>query len=427
MNGAPRSRRRLARRAGSALAIVGALPALWPAPAVAEHGATYNGHYGNAFVVGRATTGVEVAVMGGFHTDFPYHDPGSGYDQVAVQIGGAEPIVLTARPKLPGFKLELEEKSVRLVYESPQLAFDLLFDSVRHTNRYEGDPAKLGDYFIQQGIESPTGESPGFIYTPFELRGLRSASLRLRGRELKLRSLHGQAEEGRIDSPTDAVFRSAYDYLAAPTRDAGEPYTYVGFLTHSLHSGADGALDSYFRESGSDEFTMEKGTIADGNGHAVSAPFDNTGALPPGAENLGQFSADLGPGILYRKLVRLRDKSGRGLLVLSETIKEDTGKPDAEAPAISAARARPARLCLRRSGRCPKPGTTISLRLSEDALVTASARGSSSVARLDAKAGEVRVRFLPRGLAPGSRTLLVRATDELGNRSRAVRLKVRVR
>jgi hypothetical protein len=397
------------------------IAALLCAPAArADHGPRYRGDYANAFLTGRSADGRPVAVMAGYHTDFPYHDPGSNYDQLAVLVGGVEPTVLTVRPKLAGFKLELGEQRVRLSYSGARpraparLAFDLELASVRHTSRYEGDPAQLGDFFLEHGFGSD--ESPGFVYTPYELMRLVRGRLVFRGSTIRLASLHGQAEAGRIEAPTDPGFRSAYDYLAAPTLESPAPgpvasrppYTYLGFLTHALHSGSDGALDSYFRDTGSDEFTMERGELSDGNTHGAPEPFDNRGALPRGAGKLAQWSADLGPGILYRKLVRLRDRAGRALLVLSETIKEDgPAEQDSTRPAISRARV---------------SGASVSFRLSEDALVNVRFAGRGW--RLDRRAGanSFRVRARQTG-----RELTLRATDQRGNRSRLARLRVPAR
>jgi hypothetical protein len=393
-------------RAAAALAALAAA-LLLAGPALADHGPGYRGSYANAFVAGRTADGREVAVMGGPHTDFPYHHPGSGYDQVAVLVGKREAIVRTGRPKLPGFALELGERQARLRYEGRGVAFDLTFAAVQHVPRYYGDPMGFGDLFLQAGVRSE--QSPGFVYTPYELVGLQRGSLVLDGRSVELSSLHGQAEAGQLEAPTDRRFRSAYDYLAAPSL-GGSPYTYMAFSTRALHSGADGVLDPYLRESGSDEFTLEDGTAVTGNPHAAPRPFDNTRRLPSGARKLGQWAVDLGPGILYRKLVRLRDGTGRALLALSETIKEDPGAgPDATPPVISRVRARKGR---------------IAFRLSEPALV--SARLRRRLFRIEGGAGRNAFRLRRRGGPRSVRGVMaLRATDEAGNRSRRVRLLLR--
>jgi hypothetical protein len=407
----------------AALALLGA------APARADDAPTYRGDYGSAFMAGRTAAGKEVSVMVGFHTDFPYHDPSSHFDQLAVQVGGSEPTLVTGRPKLPGFTTELGEKTVRFSYTSHALAFDLVFASVRHTTRFEGDPAQLGDFFLQFGI--PSDQSPGFVYTPYELTGLLSGTLAVDGRAIKLGSLHGQAEAGHIDIPTDRRFQAGYEYLAAPTPGAGHharPFTYVDFNSYALHSGDEGVLDSYYRQTASDEFTMEGGALAGGNPHGVPTAYDNTGRLPHGATKLDQWAVDVGPGIIYRKLLRLRDRSGRGVLAFSETIKEDAGGgPDATPPVIVSAKATPATICAKRTARCRGTDTTISFVLSEDTLVSIHAEGSDATVLFDARAGPGAIHFSARGLAPGRRTLVLRATDQAGNRSRPVALRLTVR
>jgi hypothetical protein len=395
-------------RAAAALVAVAAVLAA-SATAQAAHGPAYRGKYANAFVAGWTTDGREVAVMGGPHTDFPYHDPGSGYDQIAVLVGDREAIVRTGRPKLDGFALELGERQARLTYSDPAVAFDLSFAAVRQTARYYGDPDGFGDLFLQNGIQSD--QSPGFVYTPYELSRLEHGSLVVGGRQVQLASLHGQAEEGQIEAPTDPRFRSAYDYLAVPSLDE-PPYTYMAFSTRALHSGSEGLLDPYLRATGSDEFTMEGGTTAPGNPHAAPRPFDNTRAPPPGSRRLGQWAVDLGPGILWRKLVRVADGSGRPLLALSESIKEEPRAGlDSVAPVISGAVIRRHRLAFA---------------LSEAALVHVRTR--RGVFRTDGNEGDNAVR-LPRRLRPrrGRRVVVLRAVDEAGNRSRSARLRLRSR
>ena len=371
-----------------------------PGTAGADHGPTYRGDYVNSFMAGRTADGRELSILAGAHTDFPYHDPGSGYDQVAVRLDGEEPLVITGRPHLDGLTIELDENKARIAYSGNGMSLDLTLHAVRHEQRYEGDPGQLGDLFIEQGYEP--GDSPGFVLTPYELTGLVRGSITLRGRRIRLAALHGQAEAGQIDVPTDPRFHSRFDYVAAPTTAAATAsYTYVGFETRALHSGSEGSLDSYFRDTGSDEFTMEGGSVSDGNPHGAPAPFSNRGRLPGGARKLAQWSVDLGPGILYRKLVRMRDEDGQAVELLSETIEEDDGAGrDEKAPAIAAARAAKKR---------------ISLRLSEPALVSCRARGGWRVLG-DGRAGRNSFRLRGAGRPP-----LLRATDEAGNRSRAVR------
>jgi hypothetical protein len=369
----------------------------WPAAARAEHGPSYKGEYANAFMAGRADDGRRLSVMAGVHADFPYHDSGSGYDQVAVRLDGEEPLVLTARPRLSGLRMELGE-AARFSYAGPKLRIELELRAVRHRPRYEGDPAQLGDLFIAMGYE-PSGDSPGFVYTPYELTNLVRGRLVVRGRRVRVATLHGQAEAGRIEAPTDRRFRTGYDYAAAPTADAGAGrYSFVGFHTRALHAGADATLDAYFRETGSDEMTMEGGSISDGNAHGVPAPFGNRGPLPVGGRKLAQWATDLGPGILWRKLVRVRDGGGRPLELLSETIEEDPGAGrDAAAPSITSARTR---------------GRSLVVRLSEPSLVSVR-RGHRWKVLGDARAG---TNAFPR--PRGGRPLVLRAVDESGNRSR---------
>lgn len=294
----------------------------WPAAAFADHGPTYRGRYTNGMLAGKTADGRQVAVMGGTHDDFPYHDPGSDYDQLAIWVHGSAPIVVTGRPALEGLTFRLGKRTARLAYERERAAFDLRLRAVRHTARYYGDPADLGDTFIELGYE-PSEEAPGLVYTPYELTRLKHGTLSLRGERVELRDLHGQAEAGHIDAPTDRRFRTAYDYIAAPTLRGGRPYTYVGFDVGALHAGLDGALGTYFHETGSDEFTLEQGRAVSGNPHGAPAPFDNTGSLPGGARAVGEWDVDLGPGVLHRAFVRVRDGSRRPLLALSEAIEED--------------------------------------------------------------------------------------------------------
>ena len=371
-----------------------------PGIAGADHGPTYRGDYVNAFMAGRTADGRELSILAGAHTDFPYHDPGSGYDQVAIRLDGEEPLVITRRPHLDGLAIELDEDKARFAYSGKGMSLDLTLHAVRHEQRYEGDPAQLGDLFIEQGYEP--GDSPGFVLTPYELTGLARGSVTLRGRRVRLAALHGQAEAGQIDVPTDSRFHSRFDYIAAPTAaTATAPYTYVGFEARALHSGPEGSLDSYFRDTGSDEFTMEGGSVTDGNPHGAPAPFSNRGRLPAGARKLAQWAVDLGPGMLYRKLIRMRDEHGQVVELLSETIEEDGGDGREEkAPSIAGAQAGKRR---------------ISFRLSEPALVSCRTRGRWRVMG-DGRAGRNSFPLHTRGRLP-----LVRATDEAGNRSRAVR------
>lgn len=305
-----------------------------PAAGHASHGASYQGHYANAFVAGEGKDERSVAVMGGFHVDFPYHDPGSSYDQVAVFLKGRKrPILATGRPKLRHLKLKPGEERTRLSHRDDRLVIDLRFESVEHPPLYEGDPADLGDLFIQGGVESE--ERPGLVYTPYELTRLVRGEIVLRPRRspparprrvIELRHLHGQAEVGTIEAPDDPPFHSAYDYLAAPSLGRRAPYTYVGFEARALHSGPDGALGPYYAVTASDEFTLEEGEFRDANPHGVPDPFDNTITPPPGVRKLGTWEVDLGPGILHRAIVRMSDAAGRKVIGLSETIKEDSGE-----------------------------------------------------------------------------------------------------
>ena len=271
-------------------AALAAVAALLAAPAQAAHGPSYRGHYANAFVAGKTADGRDVAVMGGPHTDFPYHDPGSGYDQVAVLVGEQEAIVRTKRPKLDSFALELGEHQARLRYSDSAVSFDLTFAAVPQTPRYYGDPEGFGDLFLQAGVRSELSRRASCTRRTSWL--VEHGILVVGGRQIQLASLHGQAEAGQIEAPTDPRFRSAYDYLAVPSLDT-PPYTYMAFSTRALHSGPEGALDPYLRASGSDEFTLEDGSVTSGNPHAAPGPFDNTRARPPGSRRLAQFAVDL--------------------------------------------------------------------------------------------------------------------------------------
>jgi hypothetical protein len=296
----------------------------------AEVGAPwYSGHYADAVVAGTTVDGRSVAVVGGTHVDFPYDDPRSTWAQLGLFVAGETPVVITGRPGLANLDLALNSGFTRLSYRSPRLRVGLKLKSVQHRPRYEGDPFDLGDFLIGHGVESDF--HPGLVYTPYELTKLvrgrivrRSGSNESRGEEIRFERLHGQGETGTVQAPTDRSFQTAYDYLAAPTR-SGRPYTYVGFHTYALHGGAQGAPSRYFESTASDEFTLEDGRLIEGNPHAVPPPYDNTSGAPAGARNLAHWRVDLGPGILHRALVRLPDGNKRGLVALSETIKEDNG------------------------------------------------------------------------------------------------------
>jgi hypothetical protein len=142
---------------------------------------------------------------------------------------------------------------------------------------------------------------------------------------------------------------------------------------------------------------MEGGRLVSGDPHDVADPFDNRAALPRGARKLGQWAVDLGPGILYRKLVRLADRDGHALAALSETIVEDRGT-DRTSPAITRVRVTRGRL---------------TFRVSEDALVRIRVRGRREPRVVDARAGPNSIR--------ARRPLRLWATDAFGNRSRTVR------
>ena len=359
-----------------------ALVVLWAAPAASA----FEGSYANAMMAGHTVRGRPVAIVAGTHTSFPYD--GSTYDQLAVQLGAGEPVLVTGRPHLRGFRVDARERSVRFSYRAARLVLDLEFAAVRHPDRFEGDPAQLGDFFVGMGFGS--SQSPGFVYTPYELMRLVRGELSVRGRRIALGSLHGQHEQGRVEAPDDPRFESAYDYLAAPT--ASPKYTYVGFVTHALHSGSEGALDSYFRDTASDEMTMEGGTLVSGDPHGAPDPFDNRGRF-----SRGQWAVDLGPGTLYRKLVAMSDRDGRPLVALSETIAEG-GVRDRVRPGVSRVR---------------KTRGRLSFDLSEDALVRIRMRGRREPRVLDGHAGRNSVR--------ARRPLVLWATDEVGNRSRRVR------
>lgn len=322
------------RQPGQAFFVLGALAlgvgAGLPGAAAADHSLTYEGHYGNAFVAGLARDGREVAVMGGSHADFPYHDPGSGYDQIAVYVEGKQPIVVTRRPTAEHFRLKLGARRSAIRYRGRRVRVKLDFRSIEHPPLYEGDPADLGDRALELGLGGYSERRPGFVYVPYELQRLKRGRIvlieRRRGAvteksEIRLRRMGGQAETGTIEAPDDPRFRSAYDYIAvAPV--GGPRYAYVGFDTHALHSGPGGALDPYFAATASDEFTMQGGSFSEGNARAAPIPFDNTAGTAPG-EVLARFHVDLGPGILNRALVSARDGRGARVLALSETIIED--------------------------------------------------------------------------------------------------------
>jgi hypothetical protein len=111
-----------------------------------------------------------------------------------------------------------------------------------------------------------------------------------------------------------------------------------------------------------------------------------------------------------------------------------TGEPvsdDVTAPVISALRARPSRLCARRSRRCRATATTISFRLDEQAQVSGrvAGRGNRTVRRfsLGGREGTNRVRLRARGLRPGLYRVVLVATDAAGNRSLERTVRVRVR
>lgn len=303
-----------------------------PGAGSADHGFTYEGHYANAFVAGKARDGREVAVMAGFHTDFPYHHRGSGYDQIAVYVEGRPLVVVTERPAIKKFNLALNDGESRMRYRGPRVRFDLRFRAVEHAPLYEGDPADLGDLALALGLGEGSDRRPGFVYVPYELRALRQARLILRRpargdrparrERIRLRRLTGQGEAGTVDAPDDPRFRSAYNYIAvAPV--SGPRYAYVGFEATSLHSGAEGVLAPYFAATASDELTMQRGMLSRENTNGAPDPLDNTAGALPNSRTLGRFDVDLGPGILNRALFRVRDRAGAPVIALSETITED--------------------------------------------------------------------------------------------------------
>ncbi|MEX2194658.1 MAG: plastocyanin/azurin family copper-binding protein [Thermoleophilaceae bacterium] len=110
-----------------------------------------------------------------------------------------------------------------------------------------------------------------------------------------------------------------------------------------------------------------------------------------------------------------------------------TGEPvsdDVEAPVISSLRARPSRVCRRRSRRCRATSTRISFRLSEAASVRGRVvgRGARTVRRLrvEGRSGSNSVRIRGRGLRRGLYTVVLVASDEAGNASSEARVRLRV-
>jgi hypothetical protein len=110
------------------------------------------------------------------------------------------------------------------------------------------------------------------------------------------------------------------------------------------------------------------------------------------------------------------------VLALSETIHESGTGRDATPPVITGARAR--RSCRRGRGHCRRPEARISFRLSEPALVNAAVIGRAARVVQDDRAGLNVLRLPFRAIGPGRRTVVLRATDQAGNRSPAVRLKL---
>lgn len=111
-----------------------------------------------------------------------------------------------------------------------------------------------------------------------------------------------------------------------------------------------------------------------------------------------------------------------------------TGEPVADdviPPAISALRARPARLCARRSKRCRATATVIGFRLDEAARVAGRVIGrrNKTVRRFSVagREGANRVKLRARGLRPGLYRVVLVATDAAGNRSIEKTVRIRVR
>ena len=281
----------------------------------------HEGTYVNGFLDGRTSRGAEVAIVAGHHVEFPYADRHSSYDQVAIYVQGRRPLVITGRPTLHGLRVEPGSPRSRIRYRSGRASFSLTFRSVAYKPIAEGYPFHSGDILVDDGL-MPRG-SPGLVYRPFELDPIARATVKLDGRRLTVRHLHGQLESGDSVAPRDRRSDVGYDYVAAPTLSGPHPYTYVGFFGYALHKGLDGVGDSYYRETTSDQLTMQEGDLYRDDRYGSPRAFDNTGPMPPRVSPVARWSVNLGPGTLHRVLAEVRDRAGRPLLALSETITEN--------------------------------------------------------------------------------------------------------
>ena len=102
-------------------------------------------------------------------------------------------------------------------------------------------------------------------------------------------------------------------------------------------------------------------------------------------------------------------------------------------PRISDARISPSRPCARRSGTCRRPGARVLFELSEDARVSGTYRlvrgrgRASGTFTVSGERGSNSVRLASRALRPGRFLVTLRARDDAGNVSRAVRITFTVR
>jgi hypothetical protein len=94
---------------------------------------------------------------------------------------------------------------------------------------------------------------------------------------------------------------------------------------------------------------------------------------------------------------------------------------------IASARVTPSAVCSKRTARCRNTDATVSFVLSEDALVSLHSAGGELDRLSDARAGPNAIRVSARGVAPGRRALILRATDQAGNHSSPVSLGLTVR
>jgi plastocyanin len=175
------------------------------------------------------------------------------------------------------------------------------------------------------------------------------------------------------------------------------------------------------------------------NGGLHNVVLDNgsfTGPLAPSSENWDTQFKFTTPG-RFGYHCGNHGQSMTGVVVVKAPGGGGGGGGDSTPPAISSLKAKPSKLCNKKSKKCKKPGTRVSFTLSEAAKVqadvtpTKGGKGAVIVLQKQFPAGADKFKFSGKAngkrLSAGRYSLRLMATDAAGNVSQAPNIKITIK